>query len=111
MGIRFRGIDSHCLLKPLNGFRVLMPLLVNEPELILRLSVVRVYRCRLQHSVKVLAIAEAGAEIADLTRQIVVGVEEEEGRSDPTQHKLNRPPQEGGDHERYPRQAHHSNRN
>ena len=87
-------IDGHGILEPLNSFGILTALLVNQSELILRLAIVRVDGRRLQHPPKVLTAAQAAAQFADLAAEIVVRVEQEERRSEPSKHKSERPPED-----------------
>jgi len=110
MRVNFGWIDGHGILESLNSFDILMALLVNESELILRFTIVRVHGRSLQHPTKALAAPQAGAQFAELGAEIVIRVEQEERGGEPSQQKPERPPKDNHCHYRNPRQAHHDDR-
>src|SRR5437773_6885319 len=96
VGVGFFRIDSHGLLEALNGYRVLAALLVNQPELVLRLGIVGVDGRSFQHPVEILAAAQAGTKVSELASEIVERVKQEKGRGEPAECRCERPPKEGG---------------
>src|SRR5450755_448371 len=94
MRVGLARIDGHRLAKSLRRLGVIAALLINESELILRLAIVRIQRRRIQHAPEVLTAAQTRAQVADLSAQIVVRVEQKEWRRQPSQQKPQRPPQE-----------------
>ena len=93
MRIGLLRVDAHGILEPLYGFGILTALLIDQPKLVLRLAVMRVDGRHLQHPPKMLTAAQAAAQLADLAAEIVVGVEQEKRRSQPSEHKSERPPE------------------
>jgi len=61
-------------------FGQLVAMLVDQPELVARLGVVRIDGGGFQHAAEVLTAAHALAEAGELASQITIGVEQEEGR-------------------------------
>src|SRR5579871_1505443 len=105
MGIGFGRINGNRILESLDGLAILAALLVNQPELILCLAVVRIHGGRLQHAVEVLAAAQAAPKTAELTGKVVVRKKQEKRRGDPAQQEAQGPPNEKGCDERDPREA------
>src|SRR5580693_7987108 len=98
MRVGLAGVDGDRLVEALDGFGVLAALLVDEPELILRFAVVGIDGSGVEHAAEVLSAAQSGAEIADFSAEIVVGVEKEERRRDPAEQVTQRSPEiDGGD--------------
>src|SRR5205823_300764 len=85
MRVGFARIDGDRLPKARDGLCVLAALLVNQSELVARSRVVRIDRGRFEHPPEALALPESCAEIGQLAAKIVVGVEEEERRGEPSE--------------------------
>ena len=85
MCVSLPRVDGHGILESPYGFGILMPLLVNESELILGLGVMRIHSRCFQHAAEVLAASPPFAQFADLTAQVVVRVKQKEGRGDPSE--------------------------
>ena len=108
MRVGFGGIDGHGGLKPADGFGILAPLLVDQPELVLRFAIVRVDGRDFQHAAEMLAAAQAAAQTAQFAAQIVEGEEQEEGRGHQAQQHGQRSPEKDHRHQRNPGQPDHA---
>src|SRR6202044_619908 len=80
MRIRLAGIDRHGLSESGNRFAVLPPLLMNEAELIMRVSVARIVGGDFELFAQALARTQSLTERANIGAQDQVGVVEHEWR-------------------------------
>src|SRR5260370_2881766 len=62
VGVGQRGIDGDGLLETVRGFSVLMALLVNQAELLLRFAIVLILHGGLKHAAKTLPAAQSRAQ-------------------------------------------------
>src|SRR5262249_45475110 len=105
VGVGLGFVDRDGALKPLDGGAGLPALLVDESKLILRVAVVRIDGGGFEETAIVLASAQAGAEIANLSAEVIPGVEKEEWRGRIAQHHVQRTPQQERGYERDPGKA------
>src|SRR5258706_16246602 len=69
MRVGFLRIDRHRRLELLDRLGILPALLINKPQLIPRLGVMRINRRRLQHPAEILALPKSRAEVRELAAQ------------------------------------------
>src|SRR4051794_23129947 len=106
MGVNLFRIDPSCALELPDRFGELMTLLINQPELIARLGIMRIDGGGFQHAMKVLPAAQACTEAGELASEIAVRVIKEEGRGEISRDKAERPPEEESPGQRDPREEH-----
>src|SRR6185295_758701 len=102
MSVGLFRVDRDRALELPDGFRILAPLLVDEPQLIARLRIMWIDRGRFEHAVKVLTAAQSGAQVRELAAQIPIRVEQEERRGQPAGHGPDRSPNQQSAYERNP---------
>src|SRR5580704_5274040 len=106
MRIRLRRVDRHGILEAPDGFGELTALLVNQAELVLRLTVVGVDSSCLQIPAKALPTSQSRSQVAEFAAKVVEDIEKEKRRSQPAQQITQRTPDKIQGNQRNPRQAH-----
>src|SRR5215813_5427156 len=103
MGVGMHRVDVDRFAEALQRFRAIPPLLIDQPELKLRLAIMRIDRRCLHHAMKILPRPQPLAQPRDLTAHVIPGVEEEEWRRQNPHHVTQWSPEEGRRNQRYPR--------
>ena len=88
VGVGEGGVDLDRLRETGDGLGVLVALLVNQSELILRLAIVRIDGGGLEHAAEALPAAQSRAEAGEFAAQVIPGEEEEERRRQHAQQEL-----------------------